>query len=44
MLARRLEVRGEIDAEHLGMPLGFPPMSAEHIQLVESWIAQGRPR
>jgi hypothetical protein len=44
MLARRLEVRGEIDAEHLGMPLGFPPMSAEQIQLVESWIAQGRPR
>jgi len=44
MLARRLEVRGQVDEEHLGMPLGFPPMSAVQIQLVESWIAQGRPR
>ncbi len=44
MLARRIEVRGGEDSEYLGMPLGFPPMSAEQIQLVESWIAQGRPR
>jgi cytochrome c2 len=44
MLARRLEVRGQVDEKHLGMPLGFPPMSAVQIQLVESWIAQGRPR
>lgn len=26
-----------------GMPLGFPPLSPEQIQLVESWIAQGTP-
>ena len=26
-----------------GMPLGLPPLSAEDIQLVESWVAQGRP-
>jgi hypothetical protein len=27
-----------------GMPLGYDPLSAEDIQLVESWVAQGRPR
>lgn len=27
-----------------GMPLGYDPLSAEDIQLVESWIAQGRKR
>lgn len=27
-----------------GMPLGYEPLSAEDIQLVESWVAQGRPR
>jgi hypothetical protein len=27
-----------------GMPLGLPPLEPEQIQLVESWIAQGRPR
>lgn len=27
-----------------GMPLGYDPLSAEDIQLVETWIAQGRPR
>lgn len=27
-----------------GMPLGYAPLSAEDIQLVESWVAQGRPR
>ena len=26
-----------------GMPLGLPPLSAEQIQLVETWIAQGTP-
>jgi cytochrome c1 len=44
MLARQRELGGDKDAELLGMPLGFPPMSAEQIQLVETWIAQGRPR
>jgi cytochrome c2 len=27
-----------------GMPLGYDALSAEDIQLVESWVAQGRPR
>jgi hypothetical protein len=26
------------------MPLGLPPLPLEDIQLVESWIAQGRPQ
>lgn len=43
MLAREEEERGH-QGETLGMPLGFPAMTREQIQLVESWIAQGRPR
>jgi hypothetical protein len=27
-----------------GMPLGYDPLPLEEIQLVESWVAQGRPR
>jgi hypothetical protein len=27
-----------------GMPLGYDPLSAEDVQLVESWVVQGRPR
>lgn len=27
-----------------GMPLGYNPLSAEDIQLVETWVSQGRPR
>ena len=38
------EIAGESTGEVRGMPLGLPPMSLEDIQLVESWIAQGRPR
>ena len=26
------------------VPLGYPALSPEEIQLVESWVAQGRPR
>ncbi|MCP4446534.1 MAG: hypothetical protein GY811_14490 [Myxococcales bacterium] len=44
MLARADEERGEQSEERIGMPLGLPSMSAEQIQLVESWVAQGRPR
>ncbi|MFO0711542.1 MAG: cytochrome C oxidase Cbb3 [Sandaracinus sp.] len=44
LLARHDEERGVIDPEVRGMPLGLPPLDAEQIQLVESWIAQGRPR
>lgn len=44
LLARQSEVAGKPVPGILGMPLGLPPMSPEQIQLVESWIAQGRPR
>lgn len=43
LLLRQKEVWGEIDPKHRGMPLGLPPLTPEQIQLVESWIAQGRP-
>lgn len=44
MYARHVEVAGgEVEGVR-GMPLGLPPMTLEEIQLVETWIAQGRPR
>lgn len=43
MLARQLEEVGQEVPGILGMPLGLPAFSPEAIQLVESWIAQGRP-
>jgi len=42
--ARHSEVRGKPRPGVRGMPLGLPPLSPQLIQLVESWIAQGRPR
>jgi mono/diheme cytochrome c family protein len=44
LLARREEERGHADPEIRGMPLGYPSLTPEEIQLVESWVAQGRPR
>lgn len=44
LIARHAEERGADTGEVRGMPLGMPPLPAEDIQLVESWIAQGRPR
>ena len=44
LLARHKELAGEQAPGLRGMPLGLPPLSAEQIQLVESWIAQGRPQ
>jgi len=44
LLARHTEERGGVDPAIRGMPLGLPALSAEQLQLVESWIAQGRPR
>jgi hypothetical protein len=41
--ARHREEAGH-DASTRGMPLGFPALAPRQIQLVESWIAQGRPR
>lgn len=44
LLARHGEEVGRPNAEVRGMPLGLPPLAPEDIQLVESWVAQGRPR
>lgn len=44
LIARHTEENGDIVDGIRGMPLGLPPMSWEDIQLVESWIAQGRQR
>ena len=43
LLARHAEEQGKPVAGVRGMPLGLPALPAEDIQLVESWIAQGRP-
>ena len=42
--ARHDEGAGHPNPNLRGMPLGFPPLSAEQIQLVATWVAQGRPR
>lgn len=44
LLARHEEEAGAETGPVRGMPLGYDPLSAEDIQLVESWVAQGRPR
>jgi cytochrome c2 len=44
MMARYAEEAGKPNPEVRGMPLGLPPIPIEDVQLVESWIAQGRPR
>ncbi len=44
MHARYAEVAGQPVDGIRGMPLGLPPMTLEEIQLVESWVAQGRPK
>jgi cytochrome c5 len=44
LINRYSEEAGGPTGEHRGMPLGYPALSLEEIQLVESWIAQGRPR
>lgn len=43
LMARHRELAGE-SPEVRGMPLGYPPVPMEDIQLVETWIAQGRPQ
>ncbi|MEM6790696.1 MAG: c-type cytochrome [Myxococcota bacterium] len=40
---RQLEEAGATP-EVRGMPLGLPALSPEDLQLVETWVAQGRPR
>ncbi len=44
LVARQHEQAGSRDPALRGMPLGLPALSAEDIQLVETWIAQGRPQ
>ena len=44
MLARYDEEAGAPTGEVRGMPLGYDPISIEEIQLVDTWISQGRPR
>ncbi len=43
LLARHSEEQGAPRGDLRGMPLGLPALSAQDVQLVESWIAQGRP-
>jgi len=43
MLARQREEAGE-EPDTRGMPLGLPAASAEDVQLVETWVAQGKAR
>jgi cytochrome c2 len=43
LLARYAEEQGGVGPV-TGMPLGLPPLPLDEIQLVDSWIAQGRPQ
>jgi cytochrome c2 len=43
LVARQREEVGQVSGDVRGMPLGLPPLTAEQIQLVESWVEQGRP-
>jgi cytochrome c1 len=42
--ARHAEVAGTPVEGVTGMPLGLPPLPPEDIQLIETWIAHGRPQ
>jgi hypothetical protein len=42
--ARHAEVAGTPVEGVTGMPLGLPPLPPEDIQLIETWIARGRPQ
>jgi len=44
LLARQAEEAGKPNPAVRGMPLGLPSLPSEDIQLVDTWIAQGRPR
>ncbi|WP_224364370.1 c-type cytochrome [Hyalangium versicolor] len=43
LLARHTELDGHYDAALMGMPLGFPPIPDEEIDLIYTWIEQGAP-
>ncbi|HRG95516.1 MAG TPA: c-type cytochrome [Polyangiaceae bacterium] len=44
LLARHAEEAGAETGPVRGMPLAYPPLALEDIQLVDTWISQGRPR
>jgi mono/diheme cytochrome c family protein len=44
LMARHVEAAGGVVDGVRGMPLGLPALTLEQIQLVETWIAQGRPQ
>jgi hypothetical protein len=44
LLARHDEESGAATSDVRGMPLGYDPLSPEEIQLVDTWVAQGRQR
>jgi cytochrome c2 len=44
LIARHSEASGASTGDVRGMPLGMPPLSAEDIQLVDTWVTQGRPK
>jgi cytochrome c1 len=44
LVARHEETSGRPVREVRGMPMGLPGLSAEDLQLVETWVAQGAPR
>ena len=44
LMTRHDEESGAATSEVRGMPLGYNPLSLEEIQLVDTWISQGRPR
>ena len=43
LVARQREEVGQVSPDVRGMPLGLPPVTPEQLQLVESWVDQGRP-
>lgn len=43
LLARQREEAGE-ETSMRGMPLGLPALEGDEVQLVETWVAQGRLR
>lgn len=43
LLARHSEAKQAQNPDVRGMPLGLPALPAEEIQLVETWVAEGKP-
>lgn len=43
LMARKAEMRGTYDPALLGMPLGFPPLPDDEIDLIYTWLERGAP-